>query len=337
MKLAVEDFYRIHPEVSKQENPADDAPDDLYSDVTSINISTFRPETELKGVDQNNNRLSETLNNLPDFNKMAHFAKNYEEPPALDLSLGEIIKKHSRISRHSIGPESDEYSEFRNDALSTSTPIQEQQLSEENVSGINSSLSDGNESYTNNSTFTQHRNIKPPVQKISVPFGKTFTSHSRTGINSSGPESNVINILQQKVQREFQTLPIYSTAMKDDDGNYKVTCKVESGIFNSDTTQIDKSKEVAKRKSAEDMLKRLGDDYLLKKLPTHDRIDNVKDAKMYFIKHLRTNKNRTVQGAFDAAADDDGRTGLGYKIYEKPTYRLIFMFILTQSVNIFIR
>ena len=308
MSLAVEDFYRTHPEVSKQENPADSSPDDLHSDVTSINISTFRPETELKEVDQNKNRLSETLNNLPDFNKMAHFAKNYEEPPALDQSLGEIIKKHSRISRHSIGPESDEYNEFRNDALSTSTPIQEQKLYEENVSEIDSSLPDENKSYATNSTFTVHPNIKPPVQRISAPFGSNFPSHSRARTNSSGPESNVINILQQKVQIEFQTLPIYSTAMRDDDGNYKVTCKIESGIFNSDTTSSDKCKEVAKRKSAEDMLKRLGDDYLLKNLPTHDQIDNVKDAKLYFAKHLRNNKNQTVQRQFGQVGVDDGRT-----------------------------
>ena len=316
MSLAVEDFYRTHPEVSKQENPADSSPDDLHSDVTSINISTFRPETELKEVDQNKNRLSETLNNLPDFNKMAHFAKNYEEPPALDQSLGEIIKKHSRISRHSIGPESDEYNEFRNDALSTSTPIQEQKLYEENVSEINSSLPDENESYETNSTFTVHPNIKPPVQKISAPFGSNFSSPSHARIHSSVPESNVINILQQKVQKEFQTLPIYSTAMTGDDGNYKVTCRIESGYFNCSSHSVNKSKEVAKRKSAEDMLKRLGDDYLLKTLPTYDRIDSITYAKIYFIKHLRTNKNRTVQSAFDAAADDDGRTGLGYKICE---------------------
>ena len=308
MKLAVEDFYRTHPEVSKQENPADDSPDDLCSDVTSINVSKIRPENEFKGVDQNNNILSETLNNLPDFNKMAHFAQNYETPPALDQSLGEIIKKQSRISRHSIRPESDAYSEFRNDALSTSTPIQEQNLSEENVSEIDSSLPDENKSYATNSTFTVHPNIKPPVQRISAPFGSNFPSHSRARTNSSGPESNVINILQQKVQIEFQTLPIYSTAMRDDDGNYKVTCKIESGIFNSDTTSSDKCKEVAKRKSAEDMLKRLGDDYLLKKLPTHDQIDNVKDAKLYFAKHLRNNKNQTVQRQFGQVGVDDGRT-----------------------------
>ena len=269
----------------------------------------------MEEVDQNNNRLSETLNNLPNFNKMAHFAKNYEKPPALDQSLGEIIQKQSRISRHSIGPETDEYSDFRNDALSTSTRKQEQKLSEENVSEINSSLPDENESYATSSTFTVPPNIKPPVQKILVPFGSNFSSHSRARTNSSGPESNVINILQQKVQREFQTLPIYSTAMKDDDGNYQVTCRIESGFFRSDSNGFDKSKEVAKRKSAENMLKKLGDDYLLKKLPAHDQIKPVTDAKMYFVQHLRSNKNRTLQSAFEAVADDDGRSGLEYQIY----------------------
>ena len=311
MSLAAEDFSRIHPVLSRDENSANDSSNDIQSDFTAL---SFQRQNELGEVDRNNNKLSRDLKNLPEFNIMAHFAENYEKPPALDQSLGEIIQKQSRISRHSIGPESDEYSEFRNDALSTSTPIQEQQLSEENVSGINSSLSDGNESYTNNSTFTQHRNIKPPVQKISVPFGKTFTSHSRTGINSSGPESNVINILQQKVQREFQTLPIYSTAMKDDDGNYKVTCRIESGIFSSASNGNDKAKEIAKRKSAENMLKKLGDDYLLKKLPTHDRIDNITEAKKYFIKHLRSMKNKSVQGAFDSCPEQDGRSGLECEI-----------------------
>ena len=57
------------------------------------------------------------------------------------------------------------------------------------------------------------------------------------------------------------------------------------------------------------MLNRLGDHYLLKKLPTHDQINNVTDAKLYFVKHLRTNKNRSVKSAFDAVADDDGRSG----------------------------
>ena len=313
MSLAAEDFSRIHPVLSRDENSANDSSNDIQSDFTAL---SFQRQNELGEVDRNNNKLSRDLKNLPEFNIMAHFAKNYEEPPALDQSLGEIIKKHSRISRHSIGPESDEYNEFRNDALSTSTPIQEQKLYEENVSEINSSLPDENESYETNSTFTVHPNIKPPVQKISAPFGSNFSSPSHARIHSSVPESNVINILQQKVQKEFQTLPIYSTAMTGDDGNYKVTCRIESGYFNCSSHSVNKSKEVAKRKSAEDMLKRLGDDYLLKTLPTYDRIDSITYAKIYFIKHLRTNKNRTVQSAFDAAADDDGRTGLGYKICE---------------------
>ena len=97
--------------------------------------------------------------------------------------------------------------------------------------------------------------------------------------------------------------------MKDDDGNYKVTCNVFYGSFKYASTGLNQSKEIAKRKSAENMLKRLGDDYLVQKLPIHDKINNVADAKLYFVKHLRTNKNRSVKSAFDAVADDDGRSG----------------------------
>ena len=293
MPLAVEDFQRIHP-VFEKANPVDDSPDEICSDFTSI---SFQSKTEFKKVDRNHNELSETLTNLPEFNKMAHFAMNYEKSPLLDQSLGDVIKKRSQISIHSIGPQSDEYSEFRNDARSTSTPIRGQDLPEENAFEC-----------TANSTFTVPKNIKPPVQKILIPPTSNF-SNEKTYL--SEPESNVINILQQKVQREFRSLPIYSTAVKDDDGIYKITCNIESGGFKYACYGFDKSKEVAKRKSAENMLKKLGDDYLVKKLPTHDEIEYVTDAKLYFAKHLRNRRNGTLQRTLDSVPEIDGRTGLG--------------------------
>ena len=311
MPLAVEDFQRIHP-VFEKANPVDDSPDEICSDFTSI---SFQSKTEFKKVDRNHNELSETLTNLPEFNKMAHFATNYEKSPLLNQSLGDVIKKRSQISIHSIGPQSDEYSEFRNDARSTSTPILGQDPSEENAFEKQTKWRHSDEKCAANSTFTVPQNIKPPVQKILIPSKSNFSSSSNERTYSSQPESNVINILQQKVQREFRSLPIYSTAVKDDDGNYKIICKLESECFKYVCYGCDKSKEVAKRKSAENMLKKLGDDYSLKKLPVHDPIEFVTDAKLYFAKHLRNRRNGTLQSALDAVAKDDGRSGLGYNLF----------------------
>ena len=296
MPLAAEDFRRIHP-VFEKENPVDDSPDEICSDFTSISLQS---KTEFKKVDRNHNKLSETLTDLPEFDKMAHFATNYEKSPLLNQSLGDVIKKRSQTSMYSIGPQSDEYSEFRNDARSTSTPIRGQDLPEENAFECSA-----------NSTFTVPPNIKPPVQKISIPPTSNFSPSSNEKTYLSEPESNVINILQQKVQTEFRSLPIYSPAVKDDDGNYKITCNIESGGFKYACYGFDKSKEVAKRKSAENMLKKLGDDYLVKKLPTHDEIEYVTDAKLYFAKHLRNRRNGTLQRALNSGLKDDGRTGLG--------------------------
>jgi len=287
LSIAVEDFSRIHPTFPKKDYPADD----IYSDFTSIShqLKSHQYHNELKH--------SETLQNLPVFDKMTHFAKNFGQCSVSDQSLGEIIIKQSRISKLSDGPNSEKYSEFRNDARSASTPIPEQELSEENSFEIrtNSCLS---------SSFTVPQNFKPPVQNPTLSLGSNFGEPTYL----SEPESNVINVLQQKIQRELRTLPFYSTAMKDDNDIYKVICKLELGEFKYASDGFDKSKEVAKRKSAENMLRILGDHNLLNKLPTHDRIETIIEAKKYFLEHLRNNKNRTLQIAFNAVADDDGRS-----------------------------
>lgn len=331
--------------------PGGESSDEIYSDFSSL---SFKRENGIKMVG-GKGRLPEMLKNLPPFNKLTHFAENYDKPTILDESLGEVIKKQSQaISRPPNGPSSDEYSEFRNDARSASTPIPGHKLSEVNVSQTIADLdqqlkndsciydltspvsseirNDARSSWTPildqalpisnkpqirsdllhqeehnsfgaDSTFTMPKNIKPPVQKIPTPFGSNFSYLSE-------PESNVINLLQQKVQRELRTLPVYSGAIKDNNDNYKVTCKIEIGEFNYHSVGYDKSKEVAKRKSAEEMLKRLGDNNnLLRKVPAHDEIEYISHAKKFFVKHLLNNRNRTLHGAFDAVAEDDGRSG----------------------------
>ena len=331
IRLGAEDFTRDHPLLVDEEISANRPPEEEYSDSTSLNSSKWGQNSDLnrqeRGDRNSDGRLSKTLEDLPDFNKMSHFAANYDKPTTFDQSLGEFIQMQSRIPRPpkapqsgsrqeddisvSHYPESDQYDRFRNDARSASTPIPQSHFSDVDVSPHNgdSGLHDEN----NLSSFTVPLNVDPPAQRTPVSHRGIFSSNCRENSPPIGPESNIINLLQEKAQRELRVLPHYSTPVKVDGGNYKVICKIEfrGALFTS--TGFDKSREVAKRKSAENMIKNeLGvNNNLLRRAPKHDEIEFVSDAKEYFLKHLRNNRNRTLHSAFDSCSNDDGRSGTG--------------------------
>ena len=165
----------------------------------------------------------------------------------------------------------------------------------------------------NMSSFTIPPGANPPVRRTSVPPGKILSANYRE--KSSGPEVNIINLLQEKAQRELRVLPGYSNPMKDD-GIFKVICKIEFEGAVLTSVGLDKSKEVAKRKSAEKMMMELGvDNNLLRSSPKHDEIELVSGAKEFFLKHLRNNRNRTLHSAFETCSNEDGRTGLGNNMF----------------------